>query len=525
VARKLSRAAAHRAATDACARCALRRRYCVCAALVALPARAAHGAGGGGGGAPPPPPRLFVSVVVAAFELGRASSTHKLVAATLGAGAARGFVLDSEEDGGAREIWATVRAQARALRQRVCFLFPSEEARRFPDVWREEVALEAAAATATTNAAAASLPLQPQPRRAALHVVAFDATWKGARRMHRVMLDAARADAAADAEALAAAGDATGAAAALAAAPCDVVVRNAYRMTLFQPLRRQPTPERVSTLEAVACCFDDVERARCSEGGGCAAIAAAAATSTIADGLLPPAAGEAEEGDNASEASGDERRAAGAPPAASGALAHAHAHDDLIAACPSFASRALRLNLCCLVDQLSREKGGLGREFGRGPGYRTWRLPAAEVGARLGSLPAHLIERIAVFAYGRARVLASGYALHASRSGAWASGDGADAEAEAEDTHDEEASASAPAAAAVVAPRRRRLCLGGLPMASAFTRGVALALTNSHIYCLLNGERKLERVVGPAAARRIREKDAASAAARAAAAGELAGDG
>jgi hypothetical protein len=647
VARKLSRAAAQRSATGACARCSLRARYCVCAALVALPPAPAPAPAAAPPQAPPPqapppqapppqapppqapppPPRLFVSLVVAAFELGRASSTHKLVAATLGARASRSFVLDSEAHGGAREIWAAVREQARQQRQRVCFLFPSREARRFPDLCREAIAAERAAATAAPAAAnaaaaaaaggggapaalnaeaasagAASAPVAasasgaaaalaaavasaaaPRTRlRAALHVVAFDGTWKGARRMHRVMLAEASADAASDAAALAAEGDAAGAAAALAAAPCDVVVRNAYRFSLFQPLRRQPTPERVSTLEAVACCYDDWQTewergAVCTAGagdGGLGALeradekdggesgtdseddsdadedAAAAATppaftaSSAVSSAAPAASAAAPAASAAAPAASAAAPAAmpaapafsspppSAPPAAPaalGALAHAHAHDKLIAACPSYASRALRLNLCCLVDQLSREKGALGREFGRGPGYRSWRLPASEVGAAFASLPAHLLERIAVLAYGRDRVLASGYALHASRGG-WAAsgasgGGGGGGEPEATAAA---AAAAAPAAAAAACPapaRRRRLCVGGLPAASPFTRGVALALTNSHLFCLLAGERKLDRVVGAAAARRAAEKDAESAATRAALASAAAGVG
>ena len=432
VAALLDRRRAHRVDTGACHSCALRQRFCICGALVRLTLPAAR--------------RLSVVLVVAAVELGRSSSTHKLVSATLGAPT---FVLDSAaHGGGAASVWRAVSDRAAARGERVCVLFPSPTA----------VPFSSFASGGGTGSDGGTC------------VIALDATWKVARRMRRSLELAAAAD---------------------GVELASVRISNAAAgcFSLFQALRRQPTPLRVSTLEAVACCFDDDAAARslsrCEGDERAAAWAEAAAAATVAPFEPEVEVEEEERAKSCPEGFVQEGAEEGR------AL---HPHDEVLPAAPSYVSRCLRLNLMLLADNVVRERGLASCEgHGRGAGYRTWSLPASEVGAGLGSLPAWLIERIAVYAFGRARVLASGYGeRHAVHSAGWA----AIERRAASVTAGAEAAAGAPSSMAL--RRHRRLCQGGLPPSSFFTAN-ALALTNSYFFCLFAGTRKLEQTASSVA--------------------------
>lgn len=317
------------------------------------------------------------------------------------------------------QIWDDVVKRAAAANHAVCVLFPNER-------------------SVSLSTFMTRLPVTCD----GVHVVALDGTWTSANRMAKQL-------------------------------PPDVplvTVSSPYLYSLFQPLRRQPMPGRISTCEAIACAVDDVVSQWPMHSDE---STPAASTATMVEG--------------ASSASVLYLDAAGP----------AHVHDVLLPTVSSYAGRLMRYNLCVLVDNLSRQTGMVGVDK-LGAGYRTWNLPSSEVGARLGSLPAWILEHIAGFAYGRGAVAASGYkARRAEHVVEWKTVMAATADDAGGASTESVGAASTggkqkvrSADWAANRTERVRLSRGHLPPSSRYT-STALAMTNSHVYCLAAGHYKL----------------------------------
>jgi hypothetical protein len=189
-----------------------------------------------------------------------------------------------------------------------------------------------------------------------------------------------------------------------------------------------------------------------------------------------------------------------------------HPHEVILPACASYVSRTLRYNLLVLVDSLLREKGMISpNPHARGTGYRTWKLPASEVGPQLGRLPAHLLERIATFAYGSSAVYPSGLLARGpkrtmethwgreSTKGECVDNDKGcnntkEEEEEGDDDKDDETTVrlSKMTTTAKSPELNKRLCQGGLPSVCAPFNTTPWARTNSHLFVLFSGYVKFE---------------------------------
>jgi len=232
VSRALARAAA--ALAPKCAYCALLSRFCACAPWAWARARLR-----GGRGAP-----FAVTALVAPREIARGNSTHRLLAAALGAD-----VVVARGEAGAAAAWGALEARAAAAGEELFVLFPSPDA-------------------LTPRAARAALA-----RGARARLVVLEGRWREARALAGALPPRAR----------------------LVALPTGA----GAPASLFQPCRVQPAPGALATAEAVAAAADawgeaeGEERAEAGAGargaGGdaaaaddAAAAAAAAATAAAA---------------------------------------------------------------------------------------------------------------------------------------------------------------------------------------------------------------------------------------------------
>jgi hypothetical protein len=318
---------------------------------------------------------------------------------------------------------------------------------------------------------------------------------------------------------------------------------------LFSPLRRQPTIDRVSTLEAVACCFDEIGLAIRNKTLDCYRNKClltgiiddddAMVSSKLADVVINERESKKyKEADKAGNGTVDEIEHDVKPALVNGELIfkqqmvsiddssnkplQQHPHEEILPACASYVSRTLRYNLLVLVDSLLREKGMISpNPHARGTGYRTWKLPSSEIGQQLGSLPAHLLERIATFAYGKIAVYPSGFVSRGPKRTIethWQASVRRDAEGHDDDDDDDDnvdddkkdeknqtkdkdkdvdknddRKSIAPKMLITKAPElNRRLCQGGLPSICAPYNTTPLAKTNSHLFVLFSGYVKFE---------------------------------
>ena len=235
VASVLATAAAKGASPHTCDGCGLVRRVCICGEISALPVR--H----------------TVSVVIHPCELGRSSSTHKLL--TRGLQRSRTYVWNTPQWADLQAIWADIATRCAASGQAPAILFPSQSAIHVADYY-------------------ASLP--PSQRRAGLHAVAIDGTWSNARCIAKEVdrLQPVHVSVPTPGDVSGGVGSGVGSgigapsnscggtgagsgAATVTVSPVLVFVSPRQPFTLFHPLRKQPSPGRVSTVEAVALVLDE----------------------------------------------------------------------------------------------------------------------------------------------------------------------------------------------------------------------------------------------------------------------------
>ena len=421
-----AKAAAFEAA-GRCAACTLTPRYCICAELRPLPVRHA------------------VTVVVHPCERTRASSTHRLLVASLPRCTAR--VWGGVDAPDLPSVWSRACGDADAAGQVPVILYPS------PD--------------AVTPAQLYETMTEAQVN-AGLHIIVLDGTWSNVRPMirelrgmlsrgHNASPTASRAcvsgvSAAAVAPAgVAEASVAEAGVAAGASAPSQrpvrcVVVTPRQAATLFSAAREQPTPGRVSTLEAVALLLDEAVAAETAARRKDKRLAAEAQRSQPdAESTPAPLARYFD----AEPISGPEHLYNGSNPLqVDGNPRHAPR---------SYAGNRLRYSLMVLVDAVVAQCGSIGAKQ-HGVGYRTWTLGGHDVAYRawlrhargfakwgyrarahctpeelavidgtcgadgaaavapprlssglFGRLPAHLVIAIAVAAYGPRFVRPNGY--------------------------------------------------------------------------------------------------------------------
>lgn len=185
---------------------------------------------GAGGVLKPLPSRHSVTTIIHPCELARVSSTHILL--KLGLAKSATCVWNTEQWPDVASVWQHVRQECEATGQAPAFLYPSPHAVHVADYYR-------------------SLP--PAQRRAGLSLVVLDGTWSNAKCIAKELpglLEAHRT--------MSASGGSGGSTSRFVPAPVAVYVTPRQPFTLFHPLRRQPSPGRVSTVEAVALVFDDV---------------------------------------------------------------------------------------------------------------------------------------------------------------------------------------------------------------------------------------------------------------------------
>ena len=204
------------------------RSHCVCALV--RPLRCRHA----------------VTTVIHPCELARASSTHRLLARGLQACDTRVWNTPAWPDVAA--VWADVRAQCAVSGRAPAVLYPAPHA---------------------VPVAAFYAALPPRQRAAGLHLIVIDGTWSNARCIAKQLPALLEPPGG-------------GAAPTDGCAPVAVCVGPRQPHTLFHPLRAQPSPGRVSTLEAVALVLDEC---RAVDGGGDGVVAAA----TRAAGYHSPA--------------------------------------------------------------------------------------------------------------------------------------------------------------------------------------------------------------------------------------------
>jgi DTW domain-containing protein YfiP len=385
-----------------------------------------------------------VTTLLHAVEAYRSTSTHKLL--LLGLKHSDAKIVDSIADGSVAAIVAGVRESVAASGRTPVLLYPSERAGTVRSLYTE---------------------LSPEQRSMGLHALVLDGTWSNVRAIYKslceVMPDLRH-----------------------------VVVEPEHECSLFQPLRAQPAPGRISTVEAVACVFDEWYSARAAERGligGSASCSAAAASSSLYR-HMPPV-------------------------------------HEVVLRCPSYIGRHLRYALCMLVDRVCRQTGFIGT--GRGSGYRTWLLssssssssssPLSSAGSssaacnsaagNLLQLPAWIIEHIATFAYGRDNCMESGYLLrHTASERDWreviakSAGEAPAAASNhplftkaalgrpvvaASSTADISSTLASAAASPRVSVFDRRMAQGGLPRPTEPYARMPLALVNRALYCFACG--------------------------------------
>jgi DTW domain-containing protein YfiP len=493
---------------SACPKCLLMPRHCACAYFVRAPAVEAGN-------------RVLVSTIVDASEAHRSSSTHRVIAVTCPPSVARTYIFESPEDGGMPEILASILARSKEQRAGVpgagdgrrttAFLYPGPGAVPLR-TWLDG--------------------LPPEEALAGVHLIAIDGSWSEARRISRVIQWDGGKDGGGDGES-----SVSSPTAASAAAPsfAFVLVEPSYTHALFQPLRRQPQPGRISTAEAVALVFDDYRRWSYKTKG------------------IPAPPTWAPEGAHLPFTPN--------PP---------HVHDVVLPFLKVTATgHALRYNVCVLVDALTTQSGmtppgsyrawrcqmGRRRDGGRGPddddnnggdGDANEDVDSRGSGAGpyFSRLPAWIIERVLVFAYGAdAACEPSGYgprnswtrreaevASRAAREVAAATAAAVTAALKA--GSGEGGEGGVPSGTAIVLPpgatptprsMHQKQMRGSLPlMPSQYTK-TAFALSNSHLYCFAAGIRRLPKMRDDHPERvlvRQRAKEEAEAAAAAAAEAE-----
>lgn len=519
---KLQREVSRKAAQGKCSLCCLSIKYCICKDLAPLPAPSSFSATDKG--------LVFISLVVSAYERERASSTHKLVLATLGPSRCNLFISDGPEHGGAEEIWTTIYSQALREGRRVCFLWPGDGSISFRSFIQQQPRGEY-----QEDRVLQRDEMGIQTERESLQkflVIAFDGTWPNARKTQRdIELAALKLSS-------------------YSVDRCFVDNSIVSKFALFSPLRRQPTIDRVSTLEAVACCFDEVELAiqnKKLNGKTFSKPAVNHSKDTVASisnslakvdlGKKPELLieerkdganstdGNIEKGHDLQEIADDstkkrevdidkiERDDVNEVLDDDAQFQPQHPHEVILPACASYVSRTLRYNLLVLVDSLLREKGMISpNPHARGTGYRTWKLPASEIGPQLGLLPAHLLERIATFAYGSSAVYPSGLMARGPKRTMqthWGSAPPTKGECvdndkggkhtkeekdDGDDDNDDVTTVrlSKTATLSKSPELNKRLCQGGLPSLCAPFNTTALARTNSHLFVLFSGYVKFE---------------------------------
>ena len=299
-----------------CPACCLSLRQCMCSSLTLL--RTRH----------------TPTVVIHAAEMGRSSSTHKLLTGSLPDSTVA--VWGTEEWPSLSHVWDRVSAHCKSSGRVPAILFPADGA---------------------LSPGELMLAATPQQRAAGLHLIVVDGTWSQARSIVR------RPPA--------------------HATFCSVSPRQAH--TLFGPARTQPGPGMLSTLEAVAVALDEaeaatryyrggIERSRWDPPRGWDAFPI-----TGPECLLTTMHSEAAgiDGDDSSAALASERRrclCGDATPL------HPHGMPLLYPNAPrSVCSNALRLRLMRMVDAVCSQTGKIGPTR-CGYGYRTWHVsvhPAA----------------------------------------------------------------------------------------------------------------------------------------------------
>ena len=269
-----------------------------------------------------------VTALVHATELGRHTSTHQILVAGLRHSAVR--VWQSAETPSVAAAWEEAVAECAVSGRTPVMLYPSRDAIPAATLFRA---------------------LSPERQAAGLHVLVLDGTWNNVKPMARTIP-----------------ADAT-----------KVVIEPPRVCTLFSPLRAQPSPGRVSTVEAVACLFDELRVAQ-------------RLPRSLAPPPVPAPAGEEAAADVVATPTTEALLVASAVRAASAAMVEADATG------PDLWGSRLRYYLMVWVDACLATNGKLGAPGGAGTGYQTWYLaPSAGPFARL---PARLVTHIAGYAYG-----------------------------------------------------------------------------------------------------------------------------
>jgi DTW domain-containing protein YfiP len=158
----------------------------------------------------PLPCKHKVTVMLHPAELGSQSSTHNIMKLTLQN--AEVCVWNSPDFPTGTSIWDHVTRDSVETGRAPVILFPSADAMTVPELLHSMTASE---------------------RAAGIHVVVLEGTWANAKSMIKDIPPGAR----------------------------RVVIQPTRVNTLFSPLRTQPAPGKVSTIEAVACLFDEIRLA------------------------------------------------------------------------------------------------------------------------------------------------------------------------------------------------------------------------------------------------------------------------
>lgn len=451
IAKRLEKDRLARITSNACPECNLYLKWCICNSIPKIQGN--HSC----------------SVILNYLEVNRSTSTHKILQLCLGSD-----VYVNDYSGDITTIWEKINDKCRKTGQRPVILFPSPTAVSPTELYNS---------------------MTPTERKAGLHVVAIDGSWNEARSIIRGIQN----------QLVGSRGIEDTSVTKVILEPTFCVVQPTVPHTLFQPLRKQPHPNRISTVEAVACVFDEwynvsndaYEMAKIDSNSQCdpkLTVNEHVATSHIEKMDNPEDTGNNLQAKNCyihiQGTNLEERDRVESEQFQY--LDMPHVHDVLIPSFPSYQSRQLRYALCILVDRVCRQSGLISPNA-RGSGYRTWKLNEETCGY-FGKIPTWIVEKIAVAAYGRNMVVESGYHVRTAKfTKHWESlgvaagphGTKHSHNSISEDAKDEVQKSP------LEWKYNLRLCQGGLPRPNPPFTATPLALCNSEIYCLFAGMWKI----------------------------------
>lgn len=350
---------------------------------------------------------IQISILLHSREENRSTSTHKVIVESFPF--TRIYIPDSGDDGTMITIWQNLQERSRKIYryrhipsntyyedeyyQTIIVLWPVENksitvSSILNDIYtknqpyRNQFTVSSSVPTNDIELLEPSSPEREQKDNSmphfihrkfyrGLHIVGIDGTWKNALHISRALPISAHL----------------------------VTIENPYIITLFQPLRRQPSPGRVSTAEAIACVFDDWERYYSTAFSSSSSSLSLSSLSTSLSSVSVSSSFSNVDTNN-------------------NVFKNPHIYNELLPRCPSYISRLIRYNLCILVDGITRQTGHIGTYYG--VGYRTWTLGKKnnEKFGLFHKLPTWILEQITNYAYGPKSVNPSGYDIlrHGSSS-------------------------------------------------------------------------------------------------------------